>query len=241
MDSPTATCEHCKKTFDPTPKNRQRQRLGERLRFCSRACINQARPRKYHYDPRPCEVCGTLFDPTPHALSLPPRRLCSRACEGRLRRGKKNVPRQCEQCLQPFTVLAGRLRSGKSRGRFCSLACRTAFRRTQFAATHPLHRQVRGYIYEYAPDHPLTKGQHYRYMLQHRLVMERALGRYLEPWEQVHHKNGNRADNRPENLELWVGQQPSGQRLVDMSHEAMAEEIATLKARLAALEGGEPR
>lgn len=56
-----------------------------------------------------------------------------------------------------------------------------------------------GYVVEYSPDHPRANG---RTVLQHRLVMECVLGRLLEPHEVIHHRNGNRADNRAVNLEL---------------------------------------
>ena len=51
--------------------------------------------------------------------------------------------------------------------------------------------------------------------LEHRLVMAQVLGRALTDDESVHHKDGNRLNNDPANLELWSGWQPSGQRVND--------------------------
>lgn len=61
--------------------------------------------------------------------------------------------------------------------------------------------------------------------LEHRLVMEAMLGRKLLDSEHVHHVNGIRDDNRPENLELWAKPHPYGQRMPDV----IAHAIDTLK------------
>ncbi len=58
----------------------------------------------------------------------------------------------------------------------------------------------RGYIYEKCPDHPACNNK--GYVRQHRLVIERSIGRYLTGTEVVHHKNKNTSDNRLENLQL---------------------------------------
>lgn len=58
----------------------------------------------------------------------------------------------------------------------------------------------RGYVLIFFPTHPFAKE---KYVFEHRLVMEKHLGRYLTPQEVVHHINGIKDDNRIENLKLF--------------------------------------
>lgn len=76
-------------------------------------------------------------------------------------------------------------------------------------------RRKNGYVAVYAPNHPSLTASKKRHVLEHRLVMEQKLGRYLQPFEEVHHINGVKDDNRPENLELWVRSHPAGVRADD--------------------------
>ena len=104
----------------------------------------------------------------------------------------------------------------------CKWLCATHYRRLR---THgdPLAKvlvkdgsgyiNTQGYRTLYRPSHPNADAR--GNILEHRLVMAEMLGRPLFPDENVHHINGVRDDNRPENLELWSSSQPAGQRVED--------------------------
>lgn len=70
-----------------------------------------------------------------------------------------------------------------------------------------------GYRILYKPNHPnaFAGGK----VFEHTVVMSEMLGRPLSPKETVHHKNLQRDDNRPDNLELWYSQ-PKGARVADL-------------------------
>ena len=83
----------------------------------------------------------------------------------------------------------------------CSLPCRSELRRRDLMADPTVWEDGNGYLWTWTPE------GHKR---QHRYVMEQILGRELGSHETVHHKNGDRKDNRAENLEVWVGRHGRG-------------------------------
>lgn len=116
--------------------------------------------------------------------------------------------------------VGGCVRPVASRG-MCQ-AHRQRVRSTGTARTADPLRQVdgggfvsRGYrLVPVSPDERWLTGGHTP-VAEHRLVMARALARPLTSGESVHHRNGDRQDNRLENLELWGRFQPPGQRISD--------------------------
>lgn len=107
-------------------------------------------------------------------------------------------------------ILTGRIFTNEHKqhlSRPKSLDHREKIRQSKLGANNPLWKSERtidsnGYVRVYMPDHPQAFGTHRVYVYEHRLVMERHLGRYLLSNEIPHHINGIRSDNRIENLEL---------------------------------------
>ena len=79
---------------------------------------------------------------------------------------------------------------------------------SQGKVMHAPLRNTEGYIMIYIEGKGRTA--------EHRHIMEEILNRPLKERESVHHKNGIRSDNRPENLELFISNHPSGQRGQDL-------------------------
>jgi hypothetical protein len=128
----------------------------------------------------------------------------------RKRRSPNDPPTfECEQCHRtvPYTWMG---RTGfYYKQRFCSKTCHMIWRGANLPGEPGHVRKSDGY------RSISLGGRNYGYAREHRLVMEAMLGRELLPHETIHHKNGNRADNRPENLELWTGRHGKGHRVVD--------------------------
>lgn len=133
---------------------------------------------------RTCAICGEEFVQNPYHNKQP---TCSQSCG--LKYSEKNGKRYLRGPDSP------RWKGGKL--------------------------NERGYVSVLDPEmslkpdyrNPNGKGTRRRYVREHRLVMEQMLGRKLYRDEIVHHKNGIRDDNRPENLELWHKGHPGGARV----------------------------
>jgi len=123
------------------------------------------------------------------------------------------VEKSCKQCGKVFYVKNYR----KDTARFCSRSCSAKYRyhhdkslrdnlsHQYHGKDHPMWRggktrNTQGYILIHSPEHPFCDKR--GYVREHRLVMEKELGRYLKQSEVVHHLNGKRDHNKIENLKL---------------------------------------
>ena len=130
----------------------------------------------------------------------------------------------CEDCGKERWT---RLRWGKVIYKYCN-AC--SQKHSHPISTKPRSRKNNPYILlRITPDnffYPMARKD--GYVLEHRLVMARHLNRCLLPWEVVHHKKGNKKDNRLEMLELLGGN--------SKHNKLLNKEIGRLQKRVAELE-----
>jgi hypothetical protein len=122
--------------------------------------------------------------------------------------GKTKWRLKCH-CGNEFTCRADSIKGGHTKSCGCL--------KLRKGSDHPAYKtgktkDRRGYVL----INSIHEDGNKRYKFEHRLVMEKHLGRPLKTNENVHHINGKKDDNRIENLELWVSSQPSGQRVPDL-------------------------
>jgi len=153
---------------------------------------------------------------------------------------KMTIERTCPECHSrdwiPVVTIRNALRAGTLSG-YCGPCSKKKVPRKQlYGKEHPnwkggRRKTPQGYIMVRRPNHPKAQNG---YVQEHRLVMEKYLGRHLTSTENVHHKNNNKADNRIENLELWAVSHSNGFRYADLSVQELKDLIGLLQRLLIA-------
>lgn len=155
-----------------------------------------------------CEVCGCHVSRkrSPANLRGNAGRFCSQRCHGTARKGTGTGPRpnhhfECAVCGKKCSVYRS---PSAPTPTYCSAACTGDDHRGGGNPSYSGGRHLAdtGYVRVLATDHPAVDVRGYVY--EHRLVMERNIGRRLRPGEVVHHVNHVRSDNRIENLMLFA-------------------------------------
>jgi len=170
--------------------------------FCTIECVRRTGAKPRRGETRKCAIPGC--EGTFYARTASDRRYCSARCKDMANRNRR--ARDCLGCGTTFELATS------EPDVYCSRECYIEYRRK--AAVGRKRETADGYVVVFLPGH--SEAQATGWVMDHRAVMVDMLGRPLLPGENVHHKNGQRDDNDPGNLELWVTSQPSGKRPEDL-------------------------
>lgn len=145
---------------------------------------------------RICEVCHKQFERRGTRIDF---HTCSYVCAGKRKTHIGTSNHKCLVCDKEFIVK----RMDHGRRKTCSVKCRSTYMSERFSGpNNHLWRggtiYIKKYKYIKSPNHPSKNSGDY--VAEHRLVMEKSLGRYLTKDEEVHHLNSIKDDNRLENL-----------------------------------------
>jgi endogenous inhibitor of DNA gyrase (YacG/DUF329 family) len=162
--------------------------------FCSNDCRKIAGSKPRTLPDLVCQMCGDSYHP-PTTRAVESSRYCSRECK-RVGETRPRVSVDCPTCGTAFDTYE--TAEGSLHRTFCSHKCATDRQVTRSVGRlvngRAVTMHVSGYLMVWVPG----RGR----MMEHRYVMEQALGRELGPDEHVHHMNNIKMDNRLENLAL---------------------------------------
>lgn len=160
-----------------------------------------------------CLICGKEFYIRPSRVKKGWGKYCSRKCfylsdaylvARRITLTKPRIIIICEYCGKEFKRLPSEIKRGQQ---FCSKKCKHKTMPTGHDAYNwrggrsIIKSNNRKYYMMYAPSHPANVNGR---VFEHRLIMEKHIGRYLTDKEVVHHINFDGLDNRIENLMLFA-------------------------------------
>jgi len=219
-------CQACCLKFEPHVKKKANQK------YCSQKC-NAYYNRRINSQQHPhftvikkiiCKSCEKQFNQRAGIY----HEYCSDECLSKNKKEKSVCELKkcnCQLCESIFTT------KNNLTAKYCSDKCRSLARYRKMTGYPVKSPRVRsqygnGYVNKCGyraiyRDHPNANSRT-KIILEHVFVMSEMIGRPIRKGETVHHKNGVRHDNRPENLELWTSRHPAGVRKEDKIKSCIA-------------------